>query len=135
VVDFFLISGIRRFTNSLPDDGGLVIHRNSSCMWGCSRKPLAGGMIVVDERTLALQAFMSNPDVSYWGVYEIPLDELEALPVLHQGQADDCHIDTGTERVWLSRCGTEDGMPWNNMVTVERYIGGSWIEVEWYEAK
>lgn len=74
-------------------------------------------------------------EVSCWGVYEVPLEELEALPVLHQGQADDCLIESDTERVWLSRCTAADGEPWDNKVTVERYIGGSWIEVEWWEAR
>jgi hypothetical protein len=71
----------------------------------------------------------------YGGIYELSLDELEALPVISQGQADDLLIESDTERVWLSRCGMEDGEPWNNKVTVERLIAGRWIEVEWYEAR
>jgi hypothetical protein len=70
-----------------------------------------------------------------WGVYEVPLDELKALPVLAQGQADDLLIESDGERVWLSRCSTEDGEPWDNKVTVERYVGRAWVEVEWWEAR
>lgn len=70
-----------------------------------------------------------------WGIYEVPLDELEALPTLIEGQADDCKIESDTERVWLSRCTVADGEPWNNKVTVERRFGGSWISVEMWEAR
>ena len=70
-----------------------------------------------------------------WGTYEVSLDELENLPTLAEGQADNLKIESDTERVWLSRCTVEDGEPWNNKVTVERLIGGSWIEVEHWEAK
>lgn len=70
-----------------------------------------------------------------WGTYELTLSELKELPTLAQGQADDLKIESDTERVWLSRCTAADGEPWDNKVTVERYIGGSWIEVEWWEAE
>lgn len=66
--------------------------------------------------------------------YEVSLDELEAMPTLTQGQADDLKIDNGAERVWLSRCGVEDGEPWDNKVTIERLVDGRWVEVEWYQA-
>lgn len=72
---------------------------------------------------------------NYWGIYEVPLTELEALPTLCVGQADDLKIESDRERVWLSRTTVEDGEPWDNKVTVERYIGGAWIEVEWWEAR
>lgn len=71
-----------------------------------------------------------------FGIYEISLEDLEAMPTLAQGQADDLKIDNGDgERVWLCRCDIDDGMPWNNMVTVERYDGRRWTEVEWWEAR
>jgi len=38
--------------------------------------------------------------------------DLEDLDVLIQGQADDCHIDTGDYRIWLSRTGIMDGEPY-----------------------
>jgi hypothetical protein len=71
---------------------------------------------------------------SCWGVYDVSLTDLEALPVLTQGQADDLKIDGDRFRVWLSRCSEEDGEPWNNRVSVEMYVGGSWIVVENYQA-
>jgi hypothetical protein len=62
------------------------------------------------------------------------LEELEAMPTLSQGQADDLKIDSGTVRIWLSRCGIEDGEPCDNKVTIEEYVDGRWVEVGWYEA-
>jgi len=62
------------------------------------------------------------------------LAELEALPVLSQGQADDLKIDTGVTRIWLSRCTVEDGEPCDNKVTIEELRSGRWVEVGWYEA-
>lgn len=62
------------------------------------------------------------------------LSELEPLPTLAQGQADDLKLDNGEFRVWLSRCGTADGAKHDNGVTVERLVDGRWIVVEEYEA-
>lgn len=63
------------------------------------------------------------------------LSEIEAMETIHQGQYDDLKIDTGTERVWLSRLTVEDGMPYNNQVTVERLVDGRWETAEEYEAQ
>jgi|WetSurMetagenome_2_1015567.scaffolds.fasta_scaffold59843_7 hypothetical protein len=70
------------------------------------------------------------------------LEELKALPVLSQGQTDNLHIEgedeQGKFRVWLSRMTMEDGMPYNNQVTIERYnesTGYTWKTVEEYEAQ
>ncbi len=62
------------------------------------------------------------------------LAELEEMEVLIQGQADDCLIDTPSMRLWLSRCGVEDGEPCDNKVTIEELRRGRWVEVGWYEA-
>jgi hypothetical protein len=66
------------------------------------------------------------------GIYS--LDELANLPTLAQGQADNLKIDDGKHRVWLCRCGIEDGMPHDNNVTVERLIDGRWTTITEYEA-
>jgi hypothetical protein len=63
---------------------------------------------------------------------------LEELPVLIEGQADNCHIDTGDFRVWLSRTGIEDGEPYDNTVTIEEHVkspawGWQWVEFEVYD--
>jgi hypothetical protein len=63
------------------------------------------------------------------------LKELEALPTLAVGQASDLKVDTGTKRVWLSRCTVEDGEPYNNKVSIERYDGKRWITVAEYQAR
>lgn len=63
------------------------------------------------------------------------LSELEALPTLAQGQADDLKMDDGNgTRVWLSRVGVDDGMPYDHQVTIERCVDGRWITAETYPA-
>lgn len=63
------------------------------------------------------------------------LDELEALPTLSQGQADDLKVDDGDGiRIWLSRVGIADGERCDNLVTIEEYRDRRWVEVGWYEA-
>jgi hypothetical protein len=66
---------------------------------------------------------------------QFSLDELEALPTIAQGQADNLKIDTGIERIWLCRCGVEDGMPYDNAVTLERLEDGAWVFVEMCPAR
>ena len=63
------------------------------------------------------------------------LAELENLPTLTVGQADDLKIDDGSTRVWLCRCGIEDGMPYDNQVTVQKLADGRWETVEEYGAQ
>ena len=63
------------------------------------------------------------------------LSELRSLPTLAYGQADSLKVETSTMRVWLSRCGPEDGEPYPNKVTVERLVRGRWIETETYQAR
>lgn len=63
------------------------------------------------------------------------LDEIEAMPTIHSGQYDNLKIDDGQTRVWLSRLSIEDGMPYNNEVTVERLVDGRWTKAETYEAR
>lgn len=60
-------------------------------------------------------------------------EELRKLKTLCVGQADDLKIETGKERVWLSRCGIEDGEPFDNKVTIEEFIKGQWTTTEEYE--
>ena len=72
------------------------------------------------------------------------LAELEDLPTLAQGQADDLKVDTGTQRVWLNRCGVEDGEPYINKVTIEKLeqdhrpnagLRQRWVNDYTYQAK
>lgn len=63
------------------------------------------------------------------------LGELQALPTLCVGQADDLKIEKAGERIWLSRCSVDDGEPCNNKVTVEELRGGKWRVAATYEAK
>jgi hypothetical protein len=66
---------------------------------------------------------------------EYTLDELDSMPTLAVGQADDLKLDDGNERVWLSRMNTEDGMPYNHQVTLERLIDGCWTTAETWAAE
>lgn len=63
------------------------------------------------------------------------LQELECLPTLSTGQADDLKIDEGNTRVWLSRMTVEDGMEYNNQVSIEKLQNGRWNVVETYQAE
>jgi len=64
------------------------------------------------------------------------LEELESLPTLTVGQADDLKISTEHIRVWLSRCTIDDGEPYDNKVTVEMFnsANGTWQTLNIYEA-
>ena len=57
---------------------------------------------------------------------------LEPLETLSVGQTCDLKIDTGNSRIWLSRCSTLDGMPFDNMVTVEGLKAGKWVILDTY---
>lgn len=67
---------------------------------------------------------------------EYSAEELDAMPTLCVGQADDLKVegadDEGQYRVWLSRCSVEDGEPFDNKVSVERFQNGSWSTVTEY---
>ena len=58
---------------------------------------------------------------------------LEAMKTLSVSQADDLKIDDGRTRVWLARCGIDDGAAYDNGVTVEKLRNGRWVTVEQYE--
>jgi hypothetical protein len=61
------------------------------------------------------------------------LAELRELPVLSQGATDDLKVEwsdgTDSYRTWLSRMTVEDGVEWDDEVTVERLIEGRWTSV------
>lgn len=71
------------------------------------------------------------------GERQFALRELQALPTLTSGQADDLKIEilgTSPVRVWLSRMTIEDGMAFDQAVTVETWRNGRWQEHAVYEA-
>lgn len=59
------------------------------------------------------------------------------MPTIKQGHTDDLKVDTGTMRIWLSRMTIDDGMPYNNQVTIEQYYPkvGGWKTIKSCEAK
>jgi len=63
--------------------------------------------------------------------------ELSRMPTISQGQFDNLQIEDLRHkppvRVWLSRMRVEDGMPYNNQVTIEHCVDGRWINFEQYE--
>jgi CDGSH-type Zn-finger protein len=59
--------------------------------------------------------------------------ELEKLPTLCVGQADSLKIEKKNMRVWLCRCGIADGMPYDEQVTIEKYVNNKWVTTETYE--
>lgn len=58
---------------------------------------------------------------------EITYSEIRALPTISQGHFSNLKIDTGTMRVWLSRCGLADGE--TQPVQVERLVDGVWTDI------
>lgn len=70
-------------------------------------------------------------------IHAYTLKELESMPTLAVGQDADLKVEdkeNGT-RVWLSRVGVEDGMPYDNAVIIEKLIDGKWEVVHQYQAK
>ena len=60
--------------------------------------------------------------------------ELDALPTLAVGQADNLKVDDGDGvRIWLSRVGIADGYPYEHTVMVERIIDGVWTTTDTYD--
>ena len=59
---------------------------------------------------------------------------LNKLETIRQGTTCNLKIDTGSCRVWLSRLSTMDGMPYDNMITVERWLAkdGLWRVLDTY---
>jgi hypothetical protein len=62
------------------------------------------------------------------------LRDLCTLPTIQVGHTDNLKIETQNKRIWISRMTVEDGMPYNNQVTVEKLNNGEWTILEQYEA-
>lgn len=64
------------------------------------------------------------------------LAELQALPTIKQGHTANLKVETQDTRVWLSRLGVEDGEPYENHVSVEKFDQkNGWRTVQDYPAK
>jgi len=66
---------------------------------------------------------------------DLSLDYLEGLETISEGHTDDLKIHDDIFKVWLCRCGMDDGMPYDNAVSIEMLINNRWVEVFMYEAK
>ena len=64
----------------------------------------------------------------------LKFSDLEDMETIERGHADDLKINDGVFKVWLCRCDTYDGMPYDNAVTIEKYIDNRWVEVLMYES-
>lgn len=86
-----------------------------------------------------LQALSSNIHLEHNPSHPpyMTLGTLLKRPTIKQGHTDNLKLETPTRRVWLSRLGVEDGMPYKNQVTEERLNvhKGRWETVKTYEAK
>lgn len=65
-------------------------------------------------------------------------DELRTMPVLSENHTDNLHFEEYDHegfdgvRYWVCRCGVADGMPYNDMVTIEVLQDGRWVEFDSY---
>ena len=57
------------------------------------------------------------------------------MKTIESGHFDNLKHDDGKTRIWLSRMTVEDGMPYNNQVTVEKKKKGDWKKVDEYKAR
>lgn len=76
------------------------------------------------------QSFHIIENGSEWGPFTA--DELADMffssPTIHVGQYDNLKHQDPKVRVWVSRMAKEDGMPFDNAVTIETYDGNRWNE-------
>ena len=73
---------------------------------------------------------------------KLTLKQVKELPVIRQSHFDNLiqeYEQKGTKyRVWVSRCTKEDGMQYDNQITVEKFDetnGYTWTIEEVYEPK
>lgn len=59
-------------------------------------------------------------------------EELERMPTLFIGFADDLKMETDTRRVWLARTSTADGEPFTKKITIEELREGRWVTINEY---
>lgn len=136
--------------NYLGDDGGINFYPNS-----IASNMYIGQEVVYDDEQLKeeLEKFVHakkleeyikeyvnllSDEVGNAHSYEdIPLKVLSNLQTLEQGHTDDLKYQNKNFKVWLSRMTVEDGMEYNNGVTVEylNNIDYSWKVLYEYEAK
>jgi hypothetical protein len=62
-------------------------------------------------------------------------EQLDHTPTDTEGYTSDLKFDDGCFRLWLSRCSTLDGEPYDNTVYVEEYDedNGRWYEIGHYD--
>lgn len=68
------------------------------------------------------------------GNIEFELSEIEKMETITSSHFDDLKFESAFIRVWLSRMTIEDGMPYNNQVTIEVLKNGRWETTKQYEA-
>lgn len=65
------------------------------------------------------------------------LQELESIPTVSQSWNADLKVQEDGLRVWLTRTSVEDGEPYNDKVSIERWDNhyGRWVTVEEYQGR
>lgn len=65
----------------------------------------------------------------------LSIDDINAADVISSAQFDDLLYDKDGLRIWVSRMSIEDGMPYNDQVTIEEYseTKRKWIITNRYE--
>ena len=60
-------------------------------------------------------------------------EQLEAMPTLLQAHTCDMKFNDGEVRLFLSRCDSRDGEPFDNTVYLEIYDGRNWVDQGYYD--
>ena len=100
--------------------------------------------LIRTESDGAIEGILDNLGSEYNEIFNYTLEELEAMPTIHQGQDANLKqkivaLNTDELRVvfyvWLSRMTVEDGEEYNNKVFVRNFVNGSEFRVVQYQAK
>lgn len=86
----------------------------------------------VKERRATVKASKVIVSDSYLRTHKFSVAEIKRMPTLESGHMDNLIAQTPGTRIWVSRMTTEDGMPYNNQVTVEALSKGSWVTIKVY---
>lgn len=101
---------------------------------------VVGATVALVRRPKGPSRLKSNPAHKLPKPRRYSLAELEAYKTLIQGHMDDCKVEDKLNghkyRVWLSRMTKEDGMPYDNQVSVEMLDDNfNWVEIDTYRAR
>ena len=64
----------------------------------------------------------------------LKLSDLEDMKTISSSHTDDLILESKDCRIWYSRMTTDDGMAYDNQITVELLINSTWVITRQYEA-